>query len=205
MIVIVDYQVGNLGSIQNMFKKVGAPALVSQDPEEIRKADKLVLPGMGRFDFCMGALERSGLRDVLEERVLQDRVPCLGICVGFQILASHGEEGDCAGLNWIPAQVKKLRLSEGLKIPHMGWNFVEVQKESPLVQGFDQDTRFYFAHSYFMECQDPHLALLTTEYGHTFVCAIQKDNIWGVQFHPEKSHKFGMRLFKNFSEMPVSI
>ena len=201
MIVIIDYEVGNLGSVQNMFKKVGAASQISKNPEVIAQATKLLLPGIGRFDFCMQALRRSNLIPILEKKVLQEKTPTLGICVGFQMLAEKSEEGIEAGLGWLPAQVKKFKSQADLKVPHMGWNWVKPLKESQLLQNFGEDPRFYFAHSYYMETKVPEHNLLQTEYGVSFTSAIQKDNLYGVQFHPEKSHKFGMTLFKNFAEL----
>jgi glutamine amidotransferase len=202
-VIIIDYQVGNLGSVLNMFKKVGVPAMISSDPKVIGEAERILLPGIGRFDFCMQSLKKSGLIPLLEKKVFTDKVPTLGICVGYQLLAQHGEEGNCDGLGWIPAQVKKFKFlpSEKMKVPHMGWNWVKPVKESPLSKGFTENSKFYFAHSYYVETQDPNIDLLKTDYGFEFTSAIQKDNLFGVQFHPEKSHKYGMQLFKNFSEV----
>ena len=200
MIVIIDYEVGNLGSVQNMFKKVGAPSQISKDPAVIEQATKLLLPGIGRFDFCMQALKRSGLIPLLQKKVLVEKTPTLGICVGFQMLAEKSEEGVEPGLGWIPAEVKKFKSQADLKVPHMGWNWVKPLKDSKLLQNFGEEPRFYFAHSYYMESGVAEYNLLQTDYGVTFTSAIQKENLYGVQFHPEKSHKFGMTLFKNFAE-----
>ncbi len=201
MIVIIDYEVGNLGSVQNMFKKVGAPSKISKDPAVIAQATKLLLPGIGRFDYCMQALQRSGLIPLLEKKVLVEKTPTLGICVGFQMLAEKSEEGLEAGLGWLPAEVKKFKSRTDLKVPHMGWNWVKPLRESLLLQNFGEEPRFYFAHSYYMETRVPDFDLLQTDYGVPFTSAIQKENLYGVQFHPEKSHKFGMALFKNFAEL----
>ncbi len=200
MIVIIDYEVGNLGSVQNMFKKVGATSQISKDPTVIAQATKLVLPGIGRFDFCMQALQKSGLIPLLQKKVLVEKTPTLGICVGFQMLAEKSEEGAEAGLGWIPAEVKKFKSQKDLKVPHMGWNWVKPLKDSKLLENFENEPRFYFAHSYYMETKVSDYDLLQTDYGVTFTSAVQKENLYGVQFHPEKSHKFGMTLFKNFAE-----
>lgn len=204
MIVLVDYQAGNLGSIQNMFKKVGATIVVSSHPDLIEQADKIILPGIGRFDHCMQALQNTRLIPLLEKRILVDKIPCLGICVGFQMLAEHSEEGDCRGLGWIPAKVKKFQfsLAEKLKIPHMGWNYVRNVKPTALTQNLGEEPRFYFAHSYYMDCPDRQFRMMETDYGIPFTSAVNKENIFGVQFHPEKSHKYGMAILKNFAEMP---
>ncbi len=201
MIVIIDYEVGNLGSVQNMFRKVGAASQISKDPAVISQATKLVLPGIGRFDFCMQALQKSGLIPLLQEKVLVKKTPTLGICVGFQMLAEKSEEGLEAGLGWIPAEVKKFKSKADLKVPHMGWNWVKPLHDSSLLKNFGDEPRFYFAHSYYMETKVPDHDLLQTHYGVTFTSAIQRENLYGVQFHPEKSHKFGMTLFKNFAEL----
>ncbi len=202
MIALIDYQAGNLGSILNMFKKVGVSVEVSTDPQVIEAADKIILPGIGRFDYCMQALEKSGLIPLLERKILQEKAPCLGICVGYQLMAEFSEEGDYKGLGWIPAQVRKFRFdtSLNLKVPHMGWNYVRLLKDSAMIASFGEEPRFYFAHSYYVDCKDSSIRLLETDYGISFTAAIQRENLIGVQFHPEKSHKFGMALFKNFAE-----
>lgn len=210
MIAIVDYKVGNLGSVMNMFKKIDVPAVVTSDPEEILKADGVLFPGIGRFDFAMDALQKSNLIPVLTDYVFEKKKPLLGICVGYQMLAEHSEEGDCAGLGWFPAQVKKFQFSDGVKmrVPHMGWNTIRVvQADSPgakLLHFDDPESRFYFAHSYFVQSKDPTLRLAQTDYGHTYDSALCRGNLFGVQFHPEKSHRFGMQLFRNFGNLVQS-
>ena len=202
MIVIVDYNTGNLGSILNMFKKIGHEATISADPQFVAAASKLVLPGVGAFDVGMRSLERSGLIPLLNKRVLDDRVPALGICLGMQLMASCSEEGTRSGLGWIDANVMRFQsraLSSPLKIPHMGWNRVMSARSSPLTSELPDEPRFYFVHSYFVRCNRSEDVLLTTEYGETFHSAFQSGNVWGVQFHPEKSHKFGMALLRNFA------
>lgn len=202
MIVIVDYGVGNLGSILNMFKKVGVKACVSGEEEIIRASEKLLLPGVGAFDAGMQSLNNSGLRPVLDDCVLQLKKPVLGICLGMQLMTKRSEEGTLPGLGWIDADVKKIQIEDAtMKIPHMGWNIVQIAKPDPLFENLPEYSRFYFVHSYKVMCHNPDDILLYTNYGQQFTSAFRNNNRWGVQFHPEKSHKFGMRLLKNFAEL----
>jgi len=199
MITIVDSGLGNAGSIDNMLKRLGHQARISADPELVRSAARLILPGVGAFDHGMAGLERNGLREALEERVLRDRVPILGICLGLQLMTGGSEEGSRAGLGWVKASTRAFRgrVGPGVKIPHMGWNTVKPLRECPLE--FDGASRFYFVHSYFVECEDPSLACGRTEYGLPFTSVLCSGNILGVQFHPEKSHRFGMTLLDSFA------
>ncbi|HRK02778.1 MAG TPA: imidazole glycerol phosphate synthase subunit HisH, partial [Oligoflexia bacterium] len=204
--VIIDYGVGNLGSIQNMLQRVGVRSLVSSNSEEIHGAQRLIFPGVGAFDHGIKNLRARGLEPVLKEAVLSKRIPILGICVGMQLLANGSDEGAEAGLGWIPGRVVKFsKVDPNMKIPHMGWNRVEPKSDLCLFRGLDspefEDPRFYFVHSYYFRCERPNDILGTTEYYVPFVSAIRHENIWGVQFHPEKSHKFGMKLFRNFIEV----
>jgi imidazole glycerol-phosphate synthase subunit HisH len=205
MIVIIDYGIGNLGSIQNMFKKVGCnDVVISNDPSEIHAADKLLLPGVGSFDHGMRKINESGLLATLNHEVLELKKPVLGICLGMQLLTKGSDEGELPGLGWIDAETLKFNFGENkynLKIPHMGWNEITVSKDHPLTHTLLEHSRFYFVHSYYVKCQAKEQELLSTHYGFDFTCGIQQDNIMGVQFHPEKSHTFGMQLFKNFVEM----
>lgn len=202
MIVIVDYQMGNIGSILNMLKKIGAAGTISSDPGEIRKADRLILPGVGAFDQGMANLARLGLIPVLNELAMDGKRPVLGICLGMQLMTNSSEEGKAAGLGWIAARTVRFRHdpSLNLKVPHMGWNSVMQKKESPLLAGMFAEPRFYFVHSYHAVCNDAGDILTSTTYGYDFTSAFQHGNVIGVQFHPEKSHKFGMKLLKNFAE-----
>jgi glutamine amidotransferase len=203
MIVIVDYGVGNLGSIANMLKKVGAIAKVSSDAEILEQADKLILPGVGAFDHGMKNLVESGLIPLLNTLVLEKRVPVIGLCMGMQLLTKKSEEGELPGLGGLDAETVRFRTDEtnaSLKVPHMGWNTIETRRQHPLFTELETEARFYFVHSYYVVCHDPALVLAQTDYGHPFASIIGKDNIMGVQFHPEKSHKYGMRLLKNFAE-----
>ncbi|MGZ5218807.1 MAG: imidazole glycerol phosphate synthase subunit HisH, partial [Chitinophagaceae bacterium] len=172
----------------------------SSDPEVIYKAKKILLPGVGAFDPAMEKLTGTGLREVLDHKALVEKVPVLGICLGMQLLTRGSDEGELPGLNWIPAYTNKFPASN-LKVPHMGWNLVEPTTPSPLTEQFDKEFRFYFVHSYFVKTDDSYHSILRTNYGVEFDSAIQNDNIFGAQFHPEKSHRYGMQFFKNFSKI----
>lgn len=203
MIAIIDYKMGNLGSIANMLKKIGVQSVITNDIEEIKQASKIILPGVGHFDQAMVNLQEICLIDILNEKVLIEKIPVLGICLGMQLLAENSEEGTLPGLGWIKGDVRKFSFGENpgkLKIPHMGWNTVNRKNESSLMDDLDNEPRFYFVHSYHFNCASPSDILLTSSYGYEFVAAILHENILGVQFHPEKSHKFGLQLLKNFSE-----
>ena len=201
-ITIVDSGVNNVGSIQNMLKKVGARSVVATTREEVLRADKLILPGIGAFDAGMSALARAGLIDALNEKALEQKTPVLGLCLGMQLMTRGSEEGSLPGLGWLNADTVKFDAGSGLKVPHMGWNLVAPAKASPIVSGYPSNARFYFVHSYYVRCADPADPLLTTSYGPvSFDAGFQHDNLFGVQFHPEKSHRFGMWLLKNFAEL----
>lgn len=203
MIVIIDYNMGNLGSIFNMLKKIGVSTKVSSNIDVIQAASNLILPGVGAFDNGMSNLKETGLIPVLNEKVLIRKTPILGICLGMQLLTRSSEEGRLPGLGWIDGCTTRFRFGSeqsGLKIPHMGWNTVTFKKNSIFSQGFEGDPRFYFVHSYHVTCNREEDVAGKTFYGYEFHSAIQKDNIYGVQFHPEKSHHFGMNLLRNFVE-----
>jgi glutamine amidotransferase len=204
MVVIIDYKVGNLGSIQNMLKKIHTEFLVSSDPALILSADKLILPGVGAFDTGMQNLRDLNLLDVLQEKVIKRGAPILGICLGMQLLSNGSEEGKIKGLGWIDSEVVRFNFAETglkLKIPHMGWVYPTISKKSKLLTEIDSAPKFYFVHSYYLKSYNPEDILATASYGNDFVAAVEKDNIMGVQFHPEKSHKYGMRLLKNFIDL----
>jgi len=201
MLVIVDYGVGNLASIRNMLKKIGVDGVISSRAEDILKADKLILPGVGAFDTCAQKLQDSGLLETLQQKVIRDKTPVLGVCVGMQLLTEGSEEGQLPGLGWIKGQIVKFnkeKLPASLKIPHMGWREVKLNKQSRLFNGMFDEPRFYFVHSYHPVLENPDDALMTADYGYSFVAGMEHENIMGVQFHPEKSHKFGMKLLENF-------
>lgn len=201
MVVIINYGMGNIGSISNMLKRVGAEAIVSSNPQEIKKAARLILPGVGAFNNGMDNLNNLGLTSILNEMVIQQKTPILGICLGMQLMTKSSEEGSGPGLGWIDASTIRFKFGkekQNLKIPHMGWNTIKWKKESVLFRDMFEEPRFYFVHSYHAVCNDKEDILATTNYGYDFVSAFQRDNIIGVQFHPEKSHKFGMQVLRNF-------
>jgi glutamine amidotransferase len=201
MIAIVNYRVGNLASIKNMIKKAGCDALITSNISEILAADKLILPGVGHFDNCMKMFNESGLRDVVTKKIIEEKKPVLGICVGCQMLFQKSDEGSSPGLGWIKGEVVKFNsqlMPESLKIPHMGWSEVILNKPSKLFIEMYEEPRFYFVHSYHPVVKYEEDVLLYANYGYHFAAAVEHENILGVQFHPEKSHKFGMKLLKNF-------
>jgi len=202
MLTIIDYGVGNLTSVKNMFKKAGIAAVISNNYDEIAGAPKILLPGMGAFDNCMEKFSASGLRELVEKKVLVDKIPVLGICVGLQMFMSGSEEGVLPGLGWIKGATIRFRPEKMLnsqKIPNMGWLEISPKKTSPLLKNLDA-SRFYFAHSYHVQPDEREDELVSADYGYEFTVGIERDNIVGVQFHPEKSHRFGMQLLKNFGE-----
>lgn len=202
MIVIVDYEVGNVGSIANMLRKVGAEVAVSSSAADIERADKVILPGVGSFDHGMRKLRERGLVDLLH--IVRGRdTPVLGICLGMQLFADRSEEGAEPGLGWIHGEVVRFRLDEGMarKVPHMGWNTVDLQPGLGTDFGIAEDSRFYFVHSYHFVCQDPTAVAGTTTYGYPFVSVVRQRRILGVQFHPEKSLRHGMTLMRWFAEV----
>jgi glutamine amidotransferase len=204
MIVVVDYGVGNLGSIVNMFKKVGVRAVASSDHAVIEDAEKLILPGIGAFDAGMQKLNERNLGPLLTRLVMEKKIPVLGLCLGLQLMTRGSEEGQLAGLGWFDAETVRYKFGAEqahLKIPHMGWNTIEIRKSHPLLSALDVDSRFYFVHSFYVRCHHADSILAETDYGGYFHSIVGKDNIVGAQFHPEKSHKYGMRLLKNFAEL----
>ena len=204
MITIIDYGLGNIQAFANMYKRLGFGVCRATRASELEGATKLILPGVGAFDHAMELLDASGMRPVLDALVLQHHVPVLGICVGMQILADGSDEGGLPGLGWVPGKVKAFRTDErsaSLPLPHMGWNNVQPRAGAKLFAGLENDARFYFLHSYFFECAEPQFAAATTSYGLEFSCAVSSRNVYGVQFHPEKSHHYGAQLLKNFAEL----
>ena len=201
MITIVDYGMGNVGSICNMFKRIGTAVEVTCDVDRIAAARKLLLPGVGAFDAAMSRIHECGLRDVLERKALQERIPVLGICLGMQLLTRSSEEGRLPGLGWVNATTRRFPMSRDLPVPHMGWNLARPGTPSRLTEGLGAEPRFYFVHSYYVRMEDESKAILTAAYGIPFHAALQDGNIYGAQFHPEKSHRFGMQLLRNFANL----
>jgi len=202
MIKIIDYGSGNISAIGNIYEKLNIPYEIAKTPADIVGAKKLFLPGVGAFDETISMLDKTGFRKVLDIEVLQNRIPIIGICVGMQILAERSEEGDLPGLGYIKGQVKKIDesfLKEKPKLPHLGWNRVTPKKSNQLFDGIDDEIGFYFLHTYYFECLDSVDILATSDYGQTFASAICRDNVFGVQFHPEKSHHNGIKLLQNFA------
>ena len=205
MIAIIDYKLGNLGSIKNMLKKIGVHGEITSDDVIIKSAEKLILPGVGSFDDGMNNLREMNLIPLLNYLVLDRQVPVLGICLGMQIFADKSEDGRQKGLGWIEGEIVRFRFDKEetkLKIPHMGWNSVTPIKTNSLFRNWDEDTSYYFVHSYHYKCKFLDHILAETKHGYYFASAVQKMNILGTQFHPEKSHRHGMKLLSNFVEMP---
>lgn len=203
MIAIINYGLGNLTSIQNMCGRLGIEALITNRHEYIRNADKLILPGVGHFQKGMENLIESGLRDLLDELVLQKKKPILGICLGAQLMTQHSEEGDSKGLGWIDAFTVKFDNTQlgNLKIPNMGWSDINTKDDSPLWKDLPVEPRFYHVHSYHFKFTQENEISATATYGYEFACAFHKQNIYGTQFHPEKSHKYGMKVLQNFASL----
>ena len=201
MIVIVNYGVGNLSSVSNMLGKAGANVVISSDPKVILAADKLLLPGVGHFEHGMKMLNQSGLRDVLDNFALELRRPVLGICLGAQILGFGSEEGKGSGLGWINMYCRRLQSSSNFRVPHMSWNQLLIKQPSQLFVNSQADARYYFVHSYYMDCAESTDIVATSKHGIEFTCAIQRGNIFGVQFHPEKSLRHGLTLLRSFVEI----
>lgn len=205
MIAIVDYGMGNLGSVQNMLRKLGAESVRTSDPAEIAQASRLVLAGIGGFDGAMERLEGAGLVQVLNEQVIERRVPILGVCLGMQVMAQSSTEGTRRGLGWLEAEVLRFEFPEEwrLPVPHMGWEVVVPTRPSPLFDPAGPAPRFYFSHAFHLVCRDPADVAATTTYGYEFAAAIHRGNILGTQFHPEKSHIFGLDVYRRFIELPT--
>lgn len=204
MITILDYGLGNLAAIANIYKPHNVPVKFAQKPEDLEVVERIIIPGVGSFDTAMQLLNDSGMRPLLEQKVLTERIPVLGICVGMQVLANSSEEGVRSGLGWIPGRVKKFRPRDGqskIVLPHMGWNDVRPRSAHPLFHQLESNAKFYFLHSFFFDCEHSQNTLAITDYGGEFSSGVFRDNIFGMQFHPEKSHHFGTRFLLNFAEI----
>ena len=204
MIAIVDYGLGNVIAFANVYKKLNLPVIVVKQAQDLKQATKVILPGVGSFDNAMQRLEKSGMWQILDEMVLQRHIPVLGVCVGMQMLAHSSQEGKRPGLGWIDGQVQRFipaASGNSMRVPHMGWNNLKQLKTSSLLQGIDADARFYFLHSYYFCCRHSQDIVAVTDYNGEFVCVVNSGNIFGVQFHPEKSHRWGVKLLENFGKL----
>jgi glutamine amidotransferase len=204
MIVIIDYGVGNIRAFANIYKQLNVPIKIARQVEDLDDASKLILPGVGAFDYAMEQLEGSGMKQRLDQLVLIEKKPVIGICVGMQMLAKGSDEGTKPGLGWLDASVKKFdeqKIKYTTRLPHMGWNNIKRITSNNLLRGLEKDAKFYFLHSYYFECSQEEDVIAMSEYGVEFTCAVNKNNIYGVQFHPEKSHQNGIQLLKNFAEL----
>lgn len=199
MIAVINYGLGNLTSIQNMFRRLGIDAVITDDKQKIRDSSKILLPGVGHFKRGMANLNETGMTELLNEEVAKGK-PLLGICLGAQLMTKHSEEGDIEGLGWVDANTVRFNV-DSLPVPHMGWADVIVQGNNPLWIDLPTDPRFYFVHAYHFKFDDTAQVAATANYGYEFACAFQKDNVFGTQFHPEKSHKFGMKVLENFNKI----
>lgn len=203
MIAILDYGLGNIKAFANIFKNLNIEHTIIQKAEQLESVDKIILPGVGAFDYAMQQFNQSGLRTAVEDKVLNQKIPILGICVGMQMLANESDEGQEKGLSWIDGEVKLFsteNIKHKTKLPHMGWNEIN-HNQNPLFQQIDSTARFYFVHSYYFKCNNEKDTIATTEYGFNFSSAVNHNNIYGVQFHPEKSHSNGIQLLKNFATL----
>jgi imidazole glycerol-phosphate synthase subunit HisH len=202
MITIIDYGTSNVGSVQNMLKKLGHKSLITSNPEELIQASKIILPGVGLFDVAMTNLKNLGIIEALNQKVIAEKTPLLGICLGMQLLTGSSEEGTLPGLGYIAGKTVKFKLPESsrLKVPHMGWSKVEIKKSALLFDDISKERFFYFVHTYHVVCDDPADILTETHYGYTFTSALERGHIMATQYHPEKSHKFGIEVLKNFAD-----
>lgn len=204
MITLIDYGVGNIYAFQNVYKRLNIPTKIAKTVSDLNEVDKLILPGVGSFDYAMMQLNNSGMRDRLDELVLEQKKPVIGICVGMQMMANSSDEGKLDGLKWIDASVKKFDVSTikyVTKLPHMGWNDVSPIKNHPLFIGLENDALFYFLHSFYFHCNNEADSIANSEYGINFTSSVNHENIYGIQFHPEKSHHYGETLLHNFSKI----
>jgi glutamine amidotransferase len=204
MITLIDYGVGNIFAFQNVYKRLDIPTKIAKTTADLEDAQKLILPGVGAFDYAMAQLNNSGMRQKLDELVLDRKIPIIGICVGMQMMGNRSDEGTSEGLKWIDADILKFDESlilQRTKLPHMGWNDVSLKVEHPLFKGLQQEAIFYFLHSYYFKCNNTADSIAISDYGIPFTSAVNADNIYGIQFHPEKSHQYGEKLLHNFAKL----
>lgn len=204
MITIINYGLGNIRAFVNVFDRLKIETKIAHSADDLKGSTKLILPGVGSFDYAMSQLNNSGMRDEIEKQVFNHNVLIMGICVGMQMLAKSSDEGKLPGLGWIDGNVKLFDASlipYKTRLPHMGWNSIHPVKENILMKGFDDESRFYFLHSYYFECNEPQNVICTTNYGITYSSVVNKNNIYGIQFHPEKSHSNGIQLLNNFADL----
>ena len=204
MISIIDYGLGNVGAFFNIYREMNIDVRYVKNRDELKGSTKLILPGVGSFDLAMKLFQDSGMSEAVTEMVFNQKIPILGICVGMQMLADSSDEGHLPGLGWIPGKVKKIdesNIKQRTHLPHMGWNDIVVRGKNLLFQGLEKDAKFYFLHSYFFDSANSETVLADVEYGNIIPCAVGSDNVYGVQFHPEKSHSYGAKLLKNFAEL----
>lgn len=204
MITIIDYGVGNINAFVNVYKRLNISTKIAKTAADLEDAQKLILPGVGHFDHAMSELNKSGMREKLDELVLVKKVPIIGICVGMQMMGNSSDEGIVEGLKWIDAGIKKFdesKVKQVTRLPHMGWNEVRPNSSNPLFEGLEKNALFYFLHSYYFECNNANDILATSEYGDSFTCAVHRNNVFGIQFHPEKSHHYGEILLHNFAKL----
>ena len=204
MITLIDYGVGNINAFVNVYKRVDIPVKVAKNAQDLEDAQKLILPGVGHFDYAMEKLNNSGMRDRLDHLVLNEKIPVIGICVGMQMMANNSDEGKSEGLKWIDASVRKFdetKIQQVTRLPHMGWNDVKPVKDISLFKGLEEESIFYFLHSYYFECNKAEDVMAVSEYGIEFASAAHHENKYGIQFHPEKSHHYGEILLHNFAKL----
>lgn len=204
MITLIDYGVGNIYAFQNVYKRLNIPTKIAKRKEDLVNAKKLILPGVGSFDYAMTQLNASGMREKLDELVLENKVPVIGICVGMQIMGNRSDEGKLEGLKWINSEILKFDenlIQQRTKLPHMGWNDVDPINNHPLFIGLEKEAIFYFLHSFYFKCKNETESIAVSNYGISFSSAVNRENIYGIQFHPEKSHQHGEKLLHNFANL----
>ena len=204
MITLIDYGVGNIFAFQNVYKRLDIPTKIAKTAEDLNEVEKLILPGVGSFDYAMNQLNNSGMRDRLNELVIEKKIPVIGICVGMQMMGNRSDEGKLDGLKWIDAEILKFDedlIQQRTKLPHMGWNDVSPIENHPLFIGLEKEAIFYFLHSFYFKCNNSNDSIANSEYGISFSSAVNHNNIYGIQFHPEKSHQYGEKLLHNFAKL----